>query len=180
MKIKSKYDKALKKYHIYYDKIKDKKALRYTYINQINQRSDMLIIIETHLGSISEPDPLEYTRSLERVLQDEGIKYIVQPIEARVQKNILGIFGGNKKPIKDFSISFYLNQGSLTEDFFDKVLCEFDLQIGYNLLKDQSTLFEDISKGYFDTRDTSAYYGEALFDSMIFHKFLASEDLPQL
>lgn len=179
MKTKVKFDKSLNKYHIYYEKLKDKNPYRYNILKEVNDRSDMFILIETHLGSINDPDPQEFARELERKLTANSIQYGIQPMEVRVKKNILGVFSMNKNPIKDFSISFCLKKATLTEELFNEILCEFDLQIGYNLLKTADEIQEDIRKGYFNTSDTSAYYGETVFDSMIFHKFLATEDVSQ-
>lgn len=50
-KLKVKYDKKLEKYHVEYERIIDKYNFRLKHYLEINKKSDMLFIIETHLGS---------------------------------------------------------------------------------------------------------------------------------
>ncbi len=174
-KLKVKYDKKLEKYHVEYERIIDKYNFRLKHYLEINKKSDMLFIIETHLGSKNNPDPLEYTRKLERLLGDFTFPYVVQPIEARVEKNIFGVLNFGKKQIKDFSIAFVVGKDELTDAAFNTLFCEFDAQVFYHPTKSTEEILDDVTKGYFDTSNAKDYFGQNFYDSIIFNKFLATE-----
>jgi len=63
---------------------------------------------------------------------------------------------------------------------FEDLLGEYDLQIGYKLQKETSEFFEDMLKGYVNNVFDESYFGNSFYDSRIFDKFLATEDLTQL
>lgn len=179
-KLKVKFDKSLNKYHIEYEKLKDHNAFRYDYYSRINMGSPLFILIETHLGSVHEPVPEIFARDHERMLQDFGIKYAVRPIEIRQQKNLFGLFSfGGKKKIQDFSIAYFIDKSTLTREMFEALLCEFDAQIGYHPKRSQEETLEDIFKGYFNTDSLSNYFGQSFFDSRLFSKMLATENLTE-
>ncbi len=179
-KVRTKFDKSLNKYHIEYAKEKAKSDYRYEVFKKMNLMYDLYFAIETHLGSVNKPDPLTYTKQTETKLSHTGIKYQVRPMEVRNEKQLFGFLAGKKKTITDYCITFVLHKGELTRELFDEVLCEFDLQVGYDIKVDQQTFFEDLLKGYVDGVTNVEYFNNSFFDSRIFDKFLATEDLTQL
>ena len=129
------------------------------------------------MGSINKPDQLNYARTIEGLFSRYGVEYQVRPHDVADGNRIFGILSGGKKTVTHYAITFIIEKGSLTERMFQDLLCEFDTQIGYKMLKSPKELFEDMQKGYIDNVFDEGYFGESLFDSRIFDKFLATEDL---
>lgn len=178
-KIKVRYDKSLKKHHIEYHKLIDKSAYRFNIISQLNKGDDLAFLIETHLGNVNKPDPLNYTKVIEGLFAKYKLPYQIRPMEVASSKNILGMFGG-KKTMTHFSITFIVQTNALTREMFDDLLCEYDVQIGYKMVKPQKEFFEDILKGYINNVFDPEYFQQSLYDSRVFDKFLATEDISTL
>ena len=177
--VKVRFDKGLKKYHIEYHKLKNKDAYRYNLMAQLNEKELFAVLLETHLGSKSKPDPLKYAKLIEGLFAKYGLRYQVRPIEIQAQKQLFGMFSGGKKMDSHFAITFIIPQGALNKEMFEDLLSEFDLQIGYEMQKEADEFFNDMSKGYVDNVFDVAYFGNSFYDSRIFDKFLATEDLSQ-
>ena len=178
--IKCRYDKNLKKYHIEYHQIKDVSDYRYKVIQRINEDNDLAVLIETHLGSVTKPDQMNYAKTLEGLFSKYCLTYHIQPIEIQNNKNFLGMLSGSKKTITHYAITFIIPAKGMTRDLFDDLLCEYDLQIGYKPLKPVEVFFEDLQKGYAKTVLDTTYYESNYYDSRIFNKFLATEDLTKI
>lgn len=179
--IKSKFDKRLNKYHIEYHKIKNKGQFRYDILKKINKNFDIAVHIETNLGSENSPDQLKYARDMESLFAKYALAYQVRPIEVAKQKDVFAMFSlGGKKTETHYAITFMIPKSNLNPEMFEDLLCEFDIQIGYDLLKDQEVFFGDMMKGYIKDIFDSGYFENCFYDSRIFSKFLATEDLTQL
>ena len=175
--VKIRYDKGLKKYHIEYHKITDQDNYRYNIFKRINDKHDLTVMIETHLGSINKPEPVNYARTIEGVFAKHGLRYQVRPIEIQGGKLIFGFLSGGKKTETHYAITFIIPKSALTKALFLDFLCEFDIQIGYKSLMDDNTFFDDMLKGYIDNVFDENYFGDSFYDSRIFNKFLATEDI---
>ena len=175
-KIKVRYDKNLKKYHIEYHKLINKADYRYSMISELNKSNDLAFLIETQLGSVNKPDQLNYARVIEGLFAKYSLRYQIRPMEVASNKNILGMFAGGKKTITHFAITFMVPTNSFTREMFDDFLCEYDVQIGYKMIKSQDELFEDMLKGYINNVFDPEYFEQSLYDSRVFDKFLATED----
>lgn len=178
--VKVRFDKGLKKYHIDYHKLKNKDEYRYNLMEQLNVNEQLTILIETHLGSRTKPEPLKYARLIEGLFAKYGLRFQVRPIEIQAQKQLFGLFSGGKKTETHYAITFLIPQGALNKEMFEDLLSEFDLQIGYIPQKETDEFFDDMSKGYVDNVFDKGYFGNSFYDSRIFDKLLASEDLTQL
>jgi len=176
-KIKVRYDKNLKKYHIEYHKAVDKKAYRYSIISELNKSDDLAFLIETHLGSVNKPDQLNYARVIEGLFAKYSLRYQIRPTEVASDKNIFGMFAGGKKTITHFAITFIVPSKGITREMFDDFLCEYDIQIGYKMIKSQDEFFDDMLKGYINNVFDPEYFRQSLYDSRVFDKFLATEDI---
>jgi hypothetical protein len=174
--IKVNYDKKLKKYHIQYHKSKDHFNFRSDFYNTLNQKSDLFMLIETHLGSVSNPTPLDYTRTIEEKLKQHNLDHHIRPVQVRTGKSIFGIIGKGK-PIEDFSIAFIIPKGTMNASIFEDFFTEFDVQVSYNFKQPIDQVMNDYIKGYLKASDDDAYFEHQLFDSRIFEKILASENL---
>lgn len=175
--VKIRYDKGLKKHHIEYHKLTDQDNYRFNILKGINEQHDLTVLIETHLGSINKPEPMNYARTMEGFFAKHGLRYQVRPVEIQVGKQIFGFLSGGKKTETHYAISFIIPKSTLTKDQFEDFLCEFDIQIGYKSLMDDKTFFDDLLKGYVDNVFDENYFGDSFYDSRIFSKFLATEDI---
>lgn len=177
--VHSRYDKRLKKYHIEYHRLHDdeKAEYRINILNRLNTQSDMAVMIDTQLGSVNEPEPLNFARTIEGIFTKYHLQYQVRPHEVASGHRIFGIISGSKKTVTHYAITFIIEKGTLTREMFDDLLCEFDTQVGYRMLKSPQVLFEDMQKGYIDNVFDEGYFEASLYDSRIFDKFLATEDL---
>ena len=179
-KIKVRYDKNLNKYHIDYHKLVDPVPFRYKTIKDLNHNNDLAFLIETHLGSITKPDQLTYTKIAEGLFAKHKLRYQVRPLEVANSKNIFGMFPSGKKTVTHFALTFIVPSKAFTQEMFNDFLCEYDVQIGYKMLKSQDTFFDDLQKGYISDVFNPEYFEESFYDSRVFDKFLATEDISTL
>ncbi|MDF1617954.1 hypothetical protein [Petrocella sp. FN5] len=174
--LKITYDKKLDKYHTLYHHHENMTAFRLDIYRKLSQREDLFIMIETHLGSINQPIPLDYVMSIEKSLNRFNLQHQIRPIQVRHGKSILGILSKGK-PIEDFAIAFLLPKEQFNHAIFETFFCEYDLKISYGIKTDPTSLFEDYRKGYVKSFDDPNYFTHHLFDSRIFNKFLSTEVL---
>lgn len=179
-KIKVRYDKNLKKNHIEYHRLVDKSTYRYSVISELNKRYDLAFLIETQLGSVNKPDQLNYARVIEGLFAKYSLRYQIRPMEIAGTKNLFGMFAGGNKTVTHFAITFIVPSNSITREMFDDFLCEYDVQIGYKMIKSQDELFDDMLKGYLNNVFDPEYFEQSLYDSRVFDKFLATEDVSSL
>ena len=179
--IKKRYDKNLKKYHIEYNKLKDKGSYRYDMYKAINERYDMAMLIETHLGSVNEPDQLQFARLMEGMFAKYGLRYQVRPIEVKSNKQMFGFLNfGGKGTDTHYAITCLIPKHVINKEMFEDLFCEFDVQVGYKMLMMVDEFFDDMMKGYLDNVFDAGYFGDSFYDSRIFDKFLSTEDLTEL
>lgn len=178
--VKVRFDKGLKKYHIEYHRLKNKDQYRYDFMAKLNTTEQFAVLVETHLGSKTKPDQMNYSRTIEALFAKYGLVYQVRPIEIQAQKQLLGFLSGGKKTETHYAITFIIPEGALNKEMFEDLLGEYDLQIGYKFQKETSEFFEDMLKGYVNNVFDESYFGNSFYDSRIFDKFLATEDLTQV
>lgn len=174
--VKVRYDKRLKKHHVEYEKLKDQDTYRIDTYKKLNAKEDLAVLIETFLGSVNKPDQMKFTKEAEGLFAKYQLAYMVRPIEVQAQKALLGVFGG-KKTETHYAITFIIPAGSFNEAMFKDFFCEFDLQIGYQFQKDVQSYFDDVRKGYVDNVFDDAYFANSFYDSRVFNKYLATEDI---
>lgn len=178
--IKARYDKNLKKYHIEYHKLQAMPAYRFEIFHKLNATEDLALRIETFLGSVSKPEPMLYARSLEGLFAKYGLAYMVRPVEVQASKSFFDFLGRGKKTETHYAITFIVPKGALDEAMFEAFFCEFDLQVGYGFKQAVDTYLDDVTKGYVDNVFDEGYFSNSFYDSRLFNKFLATEDLSKL
>lgn len=174
--VKVKYDKQLGKYHIDYSRLKNQKAYRYDHIKILNDQYDLAICIETDLGAIVTIEAKEYARKMETILAAYHLDYGVRPIEGN-KKMFLGVLSLGAKKKVDYALFFILPKGQLTEPMFDQIFMEVDLMIGYDFKVPMEKLLIEFEKGYLEDARDEDYFRENLYDSRIFNKFLATQEI---
>lgn len=175
--IKVRYDKQLKKYHIEYHKLQAIPDYRFDIFHRLNATEDLALRIETFLGSVNKPEPMPYARSLEGLFAKYGLRYMVRPVEVQTPKSLFDFLGRSKKTETHYAITFIVPKGTLDRAMFEALFCEFDLQIGYGFKQSMDSYFDDMGKGYVDNVFDEAYFSNNFYDSRLFNKFLATEDL---
>jgi len=180
-KLKTKYDKKLKKYHLLYEQLdkKEENAFRYHYLSEINIKTDLCVILNTQYGSETQPDPKEYTKITEKYLEKENFEYFIRPFTTTQKKGVFG-FLGKKESLTHYAVLFIVPKSKLTQSVYEALFCEYDSQIGYYLQVDVATLISDYIKGYMDTTTDETYFNENLFDSRLFKKILSTENILEL
>lgn len=177
--VKVRFDKGLKKYHIEYHRLQNKDQYRYDLMAKLNATEQLAVLVETHLGSKNKPDQMNYARTLEGLFAKYGLAYQVRPVEIQAQKQLLGFLSGGKKTETHYAITFIIPEGALNKEMFEDLLSEFDLQIGYKMQKEIDEFFDDMLKGYVNNVFDENYFASSFYDSRIFDKFLATNDLTQ-
>ncbi len=177
--IKCRYDKKLDKYHIEYHLLttEDQRSLRLEVLNKLNDAYDLAVLIDTQMGSVTQPDQRSYAQMIEGLFTKHNIQYHLRPVEMPNPKQLFGFFTTGNKTVTQYVITFIIEKGAFSETLFDDLLCEFDTQIGYGLLKSPKEIFIDMEKGYLDNVFDQQYFSDSLLDSRIFKKFLSSKNL---
>lgn len=174
--IQTRYDKKTNHYHITYIKHPDKSLFRSTYLEKLMTAYDIVLIIETNLGSIHQPEPKTYMRQVESFCQLHQINYLLRPLEVQKKPSLFSLVA--KEPEKDdYKCVIFLPKGNYSLELFNHLLDEYDLQIGYHTQLDLMSIYEAFEKGYCKSTRDSDYFGHYIFDSRLFDKILSTDSI---
>ncbi len=176
-KIKTKYDKQLGFYHSFYEKVKDIEGMRRKYLRELMAKEDIVLLIETNLGFIGNPDDRSFMKEAEAYLFQNGFPVQVRLFEAPKKTGLSAIFSFGKQEPDKYRLVSFIPAGSYSEEMFEKLFNVYDIQIGYGLQKDSSEILEDIEKGFCKSVRDKEYFQDFIYDSLLFSKLLVTKPI---
>jgi hypothetical protein len=179
-KLKIKYRKSENKYIVDYSKTSDTKQVRFELLEQLNNKEDAIVYIDTSLNKADE----KYAKGLFYDLTKEDsrdmiIKYLEESgfeFEYRFRKRelvvtLLGFSTSKKDIVEDTLMIIIVPKGTMTNEFFNYLLCTHDYMMGIKPTNPTSTYISDFLTNDFKRIDTIEGFTYKLVDSHFMRHF---------
>jgi hypothetical protein len=173
-KIRIKANKRNGRFTIDYAKVRDRNAVRFDVLKQINATHDVLIMVNTAIDmgqSIARSANLlnlttdEGYRKAEVFLEESGYEYCLKKTKKEFGKTLMGFSTGRTELRTVALMAVVVGKDQLSQDFFDTLGRSHDLMIGIDPSRPAATLLEDFESGKFDSIDQDGNFAYTMIDS---------------
>ncbi|HRX16552.1 MAG TPA: hypothetical protein P5123_09570, partial [Spirochaetota bacterium] len=183
------YRKKEDKYIVDYSRVNDIQTERFLFLKQINQLHDMLIVLDTELLGVVNPQmnrdklPLATNEGQQNILNlflNKNIPHSIRKKYVDYQKKVFGLPVGKSEQNEEVNLAFYFETGSIDEDIFKQLLCVYDSMIGIESLCDIEVVLDKFRKGEFSYIQDTKSFKYDLVDSLFMRHFYTNYDLKKL